>query len=137
MITNRGYRALRDARSNLELEQLRAYLAVSLVPERLLLYVDERLAPDSAVNREAWVLYRSGCAHGYAKARRMYLPIGLRLQDQQAYTRQLAGINMDTPDNAFELGWQQGYWEAQFALSGGLAGGTQQHERCAICRSAA
>ena len=47
-------------------------------------YVDERLAPDSAVNREAWVLYRTGSAHGYAKAGRMYLPFGLRLQDQQA-----------------------------------------------------
>ena len=113
-----------DARSNLELKQLRAYLAVSLVPERLLFYVDEQLAPDSAVNRETWVLYRTGSAHWYAKAGRMYLPFGLRLQDQQAYTRQLAGINMDTPDNAFELGWQQGHWEAQFALSGGLAGGS-------------
>ncbi len=113
-----------DARSNLELEQLRAYLAISVVPERLLFYVDEQLAPDSAMNREAWVLYRASAAHWYAKAGRMYLPFGLRLQDQQAYTRQLSGINMDTPDNAFELGWQQGRWEAQFALSGGLAGGS-------------
>ena len=113
-----------SARSNLSFEQLRAYLAVSVVPERLLFYVDEQLAPDNAVNREAWVMYRSAAAHWYAKAGRMYLPFGLRLQDQQAYTRQVAGINMDTPDNALELGWQQRKWEAQFALSGGLAGGS-------------
>lgn len=113
-----------SARSNLGFEQLRAYLAVSVIPEHLVFYVDEQLAPDNAVNREAWVLYRTSSSHGYAKAGRMYLPFGLRLQDQQAYTRQLAGINMDTPDNALELGWQQGRWEAQLAISGGLAGGS-------------
>lgn len=112
------------AQSNLTLEQARAYLGVSVMPDRVLLYIDEQLAPDNAVNREAWVLYRLTALHAYVKAGRMYLPFGLRLQDQQAYTRQVAGINMDTPDNALELGYQLGNWEAQLALSSGLGGGS-------------
>ena len=112
------------AHSNLTLEQARAYLGISVIPGRLLLYIDEQLAPDNAVNREAWVLYRFAALHAYLKAGRMYLPFGLRLQDQQAYTRQVAGINMDTPDNALEIGYQLGDWEAQLALSGGLDGGS-------------
>jgi hypothetical protein len=112
------------ARSNLALEQARAYLGVSVIPERVLVYFDEQLGPDNSLNREAWVLYRSAAWHGYVKAGRMYLPFGLRLQDQQAYTRQVAGINMDTPDNALELGYRRGNWDAQLALSNGLAGGS-------------
>ncbi len=36
------------------------------------------------------------------------LAYGLRLQDQQAFVRQIAGINMDTPDNGMELGYRAG-----------------------------
>ena len=113
-----------SAASTLSLEQFRAYLGVSVLPDRLLLYLDEQLAPDTSVNREAWVMYRPASRSWYLKAGRLYLPFGLRLQDQQAFTRQVAGVNMDTPDNGAELGYANATWDAQLALSGGAAGGT-------------
>jgi hypothetical protein len=112
-----------SARSALSLEQARVYLGFTILPERLQLYIDEQVAPDAAVNREAWAMVRSSAERWYLRAGRMVLPFGLRLQDQQAFIRQVAGINMDTPDSAVELGFRSGPWDAQFALSNGTAGG--------------
>ncbi|MDE2251457.1 MAG: hypothetical protein KGL25_08640 [Gammaproteobacteria bacterium] len=112
------------ARTALGLEQARLYLGISAVPDRVLLYLDEQVAPDTAVSREAWAMYRFGSQRWYLRAGRMVLPYGLRLQDQQAFVRQVAGINMDTPDNALELGYRAGDWDAQFAVSNGAAGGS-------------
>lgn len=113
------------ARSALSVEQARLYLGISVVPERVLLYIDELVAPDTTVNREAWAMYRFGAQRWYLRAGRMVLPYGLRLQDQQAFVRQVSGINMDTPDNAMELGYRAGAWDAQFAVSNGAAGGSE------------
>ncbi len=106
-------------------EQARVYLGVSLIPNRIQLYIDEQVAPDAAVNREAWAMYRFGADRWYLRAGRMTLAYGLRLQDQQAFVRQIAGINMDTPDNGMELGYRAGLWDAQFAISNGAAGGAE------------
>lgn len=106
-------------------EQARVYLGVSLIPNRVQLYIDEQVAPDAAVNREAWAMYRFGADRWYLRAGRMTLAYGLRLQDQQAFVRQVAGINMDTPDNGMELGYRAGVWDAQFAVSNGAAGGAE------------
>ena len=99
------------------------YLGVTMIPDRLLFYMDEKVAPDAAVNREAWAMYRFGGERWYLRAGRMTLSYGLRLQDQQAFVRQVSGINMDTPDNGMELGYRAGPWDAQFAVSNGAAGG--------------
>ena len=116
-----------NANTALDTEQARIYLGVSVIPDRMLLYVDEQVAPDAAVNREAWALYWFGAGRWYVRGGRMTLAYGLRLQDQQAFVRQVAGINMDTPDNAMELGYRAGPWEAQFALSNGAAGGAESN----------
>jgi hypothetical protein len=55
----------------------------------------------------------------------MYLPYGLRLEDQTAFIRTAPGINMDTPDKGLEVGWEHGPWDAQFAVSNGTAGGPE------------
>jgi hypothetical protein len=113
------------AHSAFNTEQARVYLAISPIPDRVLLYIDEKVAPDAAVNREAWALYRFGADRWYLKAGHMTLAYGLRLQDQQAFIRQIAGINMDTPDNGMELGYRAGAWDAQLAVSNGTAGGAE------------
>ncbi|HEV7433215.1 MAG TPA: hypothetical protein VGN77_09230, partial [Steroidobacteraceae bacterium] len=56
---------------------------------------------------------------------RLALAYGLRLQDQQAFVRQVTGINMDTPDNGMELGYRAGPWDAQLAVSNGASGGAE------------
>jgi hypothetical protein len=105
------------------LEQGRVYLAASVVPDRLMAYIDEQVAPGGALNREAYVLYWAATHDWYLKAGQMYLPFGLRLQDQSAFILTATGINMTTPDQGVEFGWERGHWDAQFAVSNGTAGG--------------
>jgi hypothetical protein len=106
-----------------QLQQARVYLEASVIPERLEVYVDEQVAPGGALNREAWVLYWSANHDWYLKGGQMYLPFGLRLQDQTAFILQTSGINMTTPDQGVELGWLKGHWDAQLAFTNGTAGG--------------
>jgi hypothetical protein len=106
-----------------ELEQTRVYLEADLIPNRLLAYVDEQVAPGGALNREAYLMYWSATHDWYVKAGQMYLPFGLRLQDQSAFILTTTGINMTTPDDGVEFGWEHGHWDAQLAVSNGTAGG--------------
>jgi hypothetical protein len=105
------------------LEQMRVYLEAEVIPNRLLVYADEQVAPGGALNREAYVLYWSATHDWYLKAGQMYLPFGLRLQDQTAFILTASGINMTTPDQGVEFGWEKGHWDAQLAVSNGTAGG--------------
>jgi hypothetical protein len=105
------------------LEQARVYLEANVIPDRLLAYVDEQVAPGGALDREAYVLYWSASHDWYLKAGQMYLPFGLRLQDQTAFILTATGINMTTPDQGVEFGWERGHIDAQFAVSNGTAGG--------------
>jgi hypothetical protein len=105
------------------LEQFRTYLEAEVIPNRLLVYADEQIAPGGALNREAYVMYWSGSHDWYIKAGQMYLPFGLRLQDQTAFIQTATGINMTTPDQGVEFGWERGHWDAQATVSNGTAGG--------------
>jgi hypothetical protein len=105
------------------LEQSRLYMEADLIPNRLIAYADEQIAPGGAQNREAYLLYWSATHDWYIKAGQMYLPFGFRLQDQTAFILTTTGINMTTPDQGVEFGWERGHWDAQLALSNGTAGG--------------
>lgn len=106
-------------------EEARLYLDAAVIPGRLAIYVDERVAPGSAENLEAnarlWL--RRGTV--YVKAGRMYLPFGWRLEDDNAFVRQLSGINMQAPDSGVEAGLEEGPWSLQFNVSNGTAGGPE------------
>ena len=108
-----------------ELQQARLYLNAAVIPNRLNVYIDELVAPGAAVNREAYVHYTSRNNQWHLKAGRFYLPFGLRLQDDSAFIRQVAGINMTTPDSGVELGFERNAWSAQFAVSNGSGGGVE------------
>src|SRR5947208_11682737 len=106
-----------------QMQQTRVYLAASVIPDRLLVYADEQVAPGGALNREAWGMLWSADHSWYLKGGQMYLPFGLRLQDQTALVRQASGIRLATPDQAVEVGWAKGPWDGQLAVSNGTAGG--------------
>jgi len=95
------------------------YLGLNLLPNRLLLYADEQVTPGSPQNREAWALYWSADHSWYVKAGEMYLPFGLRLQDNTALVREASGIDMTVPGRGVEFGWLKDHWDAQLALSNG------------------
>jgi hypothetical protein len=110
-----------DELRSFQLDQLRVYGAAELLPDRLVLYVDEQLSPGNAQTQEAYVRYGSA-AHGwYAQAGKFYLPFGWRLQDNTAFVREVSGINMATPDNGVAVGYANGPWSAQLAVTNGIA----------------
>jgi hypothetical protein len=111
--------------SQFETDEMRVYLEMRAIPDRLSLYVDERVAPGGAINREAYGRLWFGDKRFYVKAGQMYLPYGLRLQDDSAFIRQVPGINFATPDNGVEVGLDLAQWSAQLAVSNGTAGGAE------------
>jgi hypothetical protein len=108
-----------------ELTDARVYLNVEPIPGRLSVYFDERVAPGDAFNLEAYGRYSTANQAWFLKVGRMYLPFGLRLEDDSAYTRTVPGINMFTPDTGLEVGWEADKWSAQLALSNGSGGGPE------------
>src|SRR5688572_11412650 len=109
-------------------DELRAYLDVAVIPDRLSVYLDQRLAPGGSRNLEALArLWLGESRRYYVKAGQMYLPFGLRLEDDTAFVRQISGIGFDTPDNGVELGLETGAWSAQLAVSNGTAGGAESN----------
>lgn len=102
-----------------ELNQARVYGEVTLIPQRLALYVDELVAPGSAQTQEAYLRYGNTSEGWYVKGGKFYLPFGWRLQDNTAFVRQLTGINMAAPDEGFEIGYEKPQWSAQLAVSNG------------------
>ena len=105
------------AQDQRQLDQLRLYADVALIPERLGIYVDEKVAPGDKQELEGYVRLNDA-AHGwYLKAGKFYLPFGWRLQDQTAFVRELSGISMTTPDTGAELGIETGNWSAQLDYS--------------------
>jgi hypothetical protein len=104
------------------MDSTRVYLQGNVIPDRFFVYIDELVAPGGALNREAYGLYWSANHEWYVKAGQMYLPFGWRLQDQTAFIQMVSGINMTTPDQGVEVGWEKGHWDAQIAISNGTAG---------------
>ncbi len=104
------------------LEQFRVYTDVTLIPDRLGLYVDEQIAPNGSQNEEAYVRYGSTNNQGfYFKGGQFYLPFGWRLQDQTAFVREATGISMTTPDKGVEIGYELPSWSAQLDFTNGSA----------------
>lgn len=102
------------------LEQFRLYADVSLIPNRLGLYVDEQVAPGAAQTMEAYARY-GDTSDWYVKAGHFYLPFGWRLQDQTAFVRTVTGINMTTPDTGIEVGLERANWSGQLDVTNGAA----------------
>lgn len=117
-----------NSQSEFDVEEFRAYAAVSLIPDRVVLYVDQRLAPGSSTNMETYARYTTADQHWYVKAGQFYLPYGWRLEDDSAYVRQVTGINMTTPDRGVEVGYEAEHHSAQLAVSNGTGGGPENDE---------
>lgn len=108
-----------------ETEEARAFLEFSPIPGRLSVYLDQRLAPGNSESLEAHARFWLKENELYVKAGRLYLPFGYRLEDDNAFVRQLSGINMQVPDEGIEIGAEFGPWSAQLALSNGAGGGDE------------
>jgi hypothetical protein len=115
-----------DSTNEFELDEARLYVELNAIPDRFSIYFDQRIAPGSSNNLEAYGKYWSADHTWYVKAGQMYLPYGLRLEDDSAFTREVPGINMTTPDRGVEVGLELAQWSAQLAVTNGTAGGPEE-----------
>lgn len=110
------------ARSAWSTKRATAYLELRALPGLVTLYADEKLAPDNSIDRETYLLLTPKDGKFSIKAGQMFLPFGLRLQDDATFVRQRSGINFTTPDDGIELGLELPKWSAQAAFTNGTAG---------------
>jgi len=94
------------------------YLELRPWPGRVVLYVDEEVAAGGARSREAWGMIR-GPWSTYLRGGWMLPPFGLRLLDDETYTRRATGANFANPDMGLELGADLGPLFAAVALTNG------------------
>lgn len=110
-----------QATTGFNLEQFRVYGDLTIIPDKLGIYVDEQIAPNGSQNEEAYVRYGSTTDGIYVKGGQFYLPFGWRLQDQTAFVREVSGISMTTPDQGLEIGYEKNAWSAQVDFTNGAA----------------
>ncbi len=113
------------ATSETELEEFLAYVEIRPFPKYLALYVDARLRPEEPAIREQYARLTLPGGKWWMRAGDFFLPYGLRLQDDDAFIRQVSGINYNTPDTGWEAGYEGGSWSAQVAVTRGTAGGPE------------
>ncbi len=87
------------------------------IPNKLSFYFDEKVAPDNAETREAYLLASLGSAKYTIKAGQLFLPFGLRLEDDGTFVRQASSLNFNTPNHGVELGMNLAKWQAQVAVT--------------------
>jgi hypothetical protein len=105
------------------------YLGADLIPDRLKFYVDEHVAPGGASSREAFAMYSTRWHGFYAKGGKIFLPFGLRLQDDDAATRRGTGFTFSTSDLGLEVGASGERWMTAASVSNGTAGAAEQDNR--------
>ncbi|MFL6551678.1 MAG: hypothetical protein ACJ8OJ_23520 [Povalibacter sp.] len=108
-----------SSQSAFDVDEARLYLELSAIEDRLSIYLDQRVAPGGSANMEAYGRYWSANHDWYVKAGQMYLPYGLRIEDDSAFIRQVPGINFDTPDRGVEVGLETTHMSVQFAVTNG------------------
>ena len=108
-----------------EVSSAQLYLNIQIPNSGLSFYIDQQVAPGSAINREALVMYqfkKNDLFDGsYIKAGKLFLPYGLRIEDDSAFIRQATGMNFDNSDNGVEYGINHQNTSANFYVSNGTS----------------
>ena len=108
-----------------EISSTQLYLNIEIPDSGLSLYIDQQVAPGSAINREALVMYqfeKNNLFDGsYLKAGKLFLPYGLRIEDDSAFIRQVTGMNFDNSDNGVEYGVSYKNTSANFYVANGTS----------------
>ena len=121
-----------ESESDWAVSRSTVYAEVRLLPQLLSLYVDQKIAPDDSENREAYLLLTPLQGKFTVKAGQMFLPFGLRLEDDETFVRQATGVNFLTPDDGVELGLELSKWSAQVAVIEGEADADDQLSASAV-----
>jgi len=110
--------------TDISVDEATGYLSVNLIPDLLMVYLDERFAPTVDTREVFGMMYLPWDI--YTKAGKMFLPYGLQLQDDQAFIRggrngsATTGFSFNVSQPAFELGWEPGPMALAIAVSQGV-----------------
>ena len=111
--------------SDTDVSRATVYAEIRAIPELLSLYVDQKIAPDDSENREAYLQADAARkASSPSKPGQMFVPFGLRLEDDNAFVRQATGVNFLTPDDGVEVGLELAKWSDT----------ARRHRRALRCR---
>ena len=125
-----GYESIdvpgRATESETDVTRATVYAELRLVPRLLSVYVDQKIAPDDSENRESYLLVTPMNGKFTIKAGQMFVPFGLRLEDDETFVRQATGVNFLTPEDGVELGLELAKWSAQVAVLEGASGSDDQ-----------
>jgi hypothetical protein len=97
----------RDIESNdMDVEQATIYAHLRLIPDTLSFYIDEKVAPGGASNREAFLMLDRllPWEGAYIKAGRFFPAWGLKLQDDEAFVNSASGFSFDKTVAGLEMG---------------------------------
>jgi len=103
--------------TELDVTRATVYAEFRAIANKLSFYFDEKVAPDNAETREAYLLASLGGAKYTIKAGQLFLPFGLRLEDDNTFVRQASSLNFNTPNHGVELGMNLAKWQAQVAVT--------------------
>jgi hypothetical protein len=112
-----------DDNQDFATDRITLYVGAQL-NERISLYLDQQIAPGGSINRAAWVRLNLTDSL-YLRAGKMFLPFGIRLEDDFALIRQLSNINFNTADNGVEIGYIKDAWRFQLAATNGTGGAAE------------
>ncbi|MDH3219875.1 MAG: hypothetical protein OEO19_10105 [Gammaproteobacteria bacterium] len=112
------------------------YLEVDLIPERVIFYQTLEGGGDA---REIVGILKGDLAEEpyYLKVGQFFLPYGLRLQDDSAFTRAVTGFTYGTTDVGLEFGYEPGPWSLQIAGTNGTGSSIETNLSKRITASAA
>lgn len=101
-------------------ESAQLYVNFKIPETGLSFYLDQQVAPGTAINREAVVMYTFGQGD-FIKAGKLFLPYGLRIEDDSAFIKQATGLNFDNSDNGVEYGINVGNTTMNFFVANGTS----------------
>jgi len=115
-----------------EVSSAQLYINIDIPNSGLSLYIDQQMAPGSAINREALVMYKfeqgASFQSSYLKAGKLFLPYGLRIEDDSAFIRQATGMNFDNSDNGVEYGLNHNGTSVNFYVANGTSQATNNDD---------
>jgi hypothetical protein len=115
----------RDASFAFNQTRAQLYLELKAIGDRLTFYLDERVAPGAATNRETFAMLWFADRTAYFKAGKMFVPFGLRIEDDTAFIRQVTGMTFNSSDDGVEGGLEVGPWSAQVSMTNGQGGAAE------------
>jgi hypothetical protein len=112
------------------------YLEVDLIPDHVIFYQTLAEGGDA---REIFGLLKGELMGqpAYFKAGQFFLPYGLRLQDDSAFTRSVTGFTYGATDVGVELGYEPGNWALHAASTNGTGSSLETNHSKKVTASAA